>query len=206
METEFKYKLTDRKIFEKLLEDSDIIQSGQEKAEIINMKAYYFDTAEQDLRKSGIAYRIRHENDRITATIKWDKEDSDVKDGLHIREEFNLVVSDENFAENPDIEMFHSSDAYDVLYNASGYKKLIKTIGMEYIRRQIKVDTGKSISCVSVDNGIIHHEDGHDVPVYELEIEWYYGDEDDFKNLASKIQEKYNLEVENISKLQRAFI
>lgn len=206
METEFKYKLNDENIFEKLVEDSEIIKEGVENVEIINMKAYYFDTAENDFRKRGIAYRIRHENDRITATIKWDTEDTGVQDGLHIREEFNLVVSDENFAENPDIAMFRSSDAYDVLYNASGDKKLIRTIGMEFERRQIKVDTGKSISCVSVDRGIIHHEKGYDVPILELEIEWFYGDEKDFKELALKIQNKYNLEVENISKLQRAFI
>lgn len=206
METEFKYKLNDESIFEKLVEDSDIIQNGRDNVETINMKAYYFDTPENDFRNRGIAYRIRHENDRITATIKWDIEDADIKDGLHIREEFNLVVTDEFFAENPDIGLFKSSDAYEVLYNASAEKKLIKTIGMEYIRKQIKVDTGKSISCVSVDKGIIHHENGKDVPVLELEIEWFYGDEEDFKNLASKIQDKYNLEVENISKLQRAFL
>lgn len=203
METEYKFKLDDEGIFDEIVNDTEIIESGSEKVETINMKANYFDTVDNDFKKRGIAYRIRYENDRITATIKWDK---DVQNGLYVREEFNLVVSDENFADNPNIGMFTSSDAYDVLYNASGDKKLIRTIGMEYIRRQIKVDTGKSISCVSVDKGIIHHENGQEIPVMELEIEWFYGNEDDFKKLATKIQTKYKLEAENISKLQRAFI
>lgn len=203
METEFKYRLADPSIFDRIVNDSEIMGSCKEEVEVIDMAANYFDTEEFDFLNRGVAYRIRQENERITATIKWDKE---VKDGLHIREEFNLVVNDDRYAENPDIEMFRSSDAYDVLYNASGDKKLVKKIGMEYERRQIRVDTGKSISCVSVDQGVIHHKDGHDVPVLELEIEWYYGDEDDFKNLAARIQKKYQLETEDVSKLQRAFI
>ena len=203
METEYKYRLNDETVFDQIISNPEIIGETQEKVENINMRAYYFDTNDFSLRNKGIAYRIRHENDRITATIKWDK---DVKDGLHVREEFNLVVTDERFAENPDIELFKSSDAYDVLYQASQGRKLEKKIGMEYLRRQIKIDTGKSISCISVDKGTIHHQDGHDIPILELEIEWYYGDEQDFKDLANKIQEKFNLVGENISKLQRAFL
>lgn len=202
METEYKYRLTDRTVFDKIVEDSDIVKKGAD-VEVIDMEANYFDTDESDLLNKGVAYRIRHENDRITATIKWDK---DVTDGLHIREEFNLVVNDDRYAENPDIGLFKSSDAYDVLFSASGDKKLIKKIGMEYERKQIRVDTGKSISCISIDEGTIHHVKGYDVPILELEIEWFYGEEEDFKALAHRVQEKYGLETENISKLQRAFI
>lgn len=203
METEFKYSLTDSSVFDKIVKDSDFVKSEKAEIETIDMVANYFDTPEFDLLGRGVAFRIRHENERITATIKWDK---DVKDGLHIREEFNLVVNDDRYAEKPDIDMFQSSDAYDVLYKAAGEKILVKKIGMEYERRQIRIDTGKSISCLSIDEGVIHHKDGHDVPILELEIEWYHGDEEDFKNLASRVQKKYQLKAEDISKLQRAFI
>ena len=67
------------------------------------------------------------------------------------------------------------------------------------------MDTGRSISCISVDEGVIRHIDGHTVPICELEIEWYYGDEDDFMRLAELIQKKYELVAEDRSKLQRAF-
>lgn len=203
MEKEYKYTLSDEKIFDKIVEECEFIPVEKRNIESIDMKAVYFDTADRKLLEKGVAYRIRNENDRITATIKWDK---DVRDGYHIREEFNLVVNDERYAKNPDIEMFRSSDAYEVLEKAAGDEKLVQMIGMEYKRRQIKIDTGKSISCISVDKGIIHHLDGHDVPVLELEIEWFYGDEDDFMQLATSIQKKYSLVAENISKLQRAFI
>ncbi len=201
METEFKFSLNDTAVFDSIVENAEINKMGIDAVETIDMHASYFDTPEQDFRKTGIAYRIRQEDERITATIKWDV---DVSDGLHRREEFNLVVNDERFAENPDIGIFISSDAYDVLYDAAGDKKLVKTISMDYTRKQFKVDTGKSISCISVDEGVIHHIDGYDLPIRELEIEWYYGDEDDFISLANLIRDKYGLEYENRSKLQRA--
>lgn len=203
METEFKYNLNDTSVFDQIVENAEINKMGLDAVETIRMHASYFDTADMDFRRKGIAYRIRQEDERYTATIKWDV---NVSEGLHRREEFNLVVNDERFAENPDIKIFISSDAYDVLYDAAGEKKLYKTIDMDYERRQFKVDTGRSISCISLDTGIIHHADGHSVPICELEIEWYYGDEDDFMALAELISNKYSLESENRSKLQRAYI
>ena len=202
METEFKYRLDDTSVFDSIVETAASGKMGLEAVETIDMHAAYFDTEDYDFRKKGIAYRIRQEDDRCTATIKWDV---NVKEGLHRREEFNLVVNDERFALNPNIEIFISSDAYDVLLEAAGDKPLKPTISMDYERKQFKVDTGRSISCISVDEGVIHHIDGHLVPVSELEVEWYYGDEDDFMELAHRIQSKYGLETEDRSKLQRAF-
>lgn len=203
METEFKYRLSDKRTFDSIASDEELNESIRENVETIEMKASYFDTEFQDLRHKGIAYRIRQENDRINATIKWDL---DVIDGMSVREEINLVVNDESFAENPDIELFKSSDAYEVLADATQGRKLVKQIEMEFVRRQILADTGKSISCISEDIGVIHCNDGHDEPIFELEIEWYHGDEEDFKELAAKIQEKYELEPELTSKLQRAYL
>ena len=201
METEFKYRLDDTSVFDSIVETAASGKMGLEAVETIDMHAAYFDTGDFDFRKRGIAYRIRQEDDRCTVTIKWDV---NVKEGLHRREEFNLVVNDERLALNPNIEIFISSDAYDVLREAAGDKPLRPTISMDYERKQFKVDTGRSISCISVDEGVIHHIDGHIVPVSELEVEWYYGNEEDFMELAHRIQCKYGLETEDRSKLQRA--
>ncbi|MBQ9272647.1 MAG: CYTH domain-containing protein [Mogibacterium sp.] len=202
METEFKYNIEDTSIFDSIVETADIGGMGLDGVEVIDMHATYFDTEDFDFRNRGIAYRIRQEDDRCTATIKWDV---DVSEGLHRREEFNLVVNDERFAQNPDIDIFVSSDAYEVLREAAGDKPLRPTISMDYQRRQLKVDTGKSISCISVDEGVIHHIDGRIIPISELEIEWYYGDEEDFMELAGRISDKYDLVTEDRSKLQRAY-
>lgn len=203
METEFKYHVTDASVFDAIIADP-IIENhiNSDKVELINMHAVYFDTEDGDLRNAGIAYRIRYENDRIVATIKWDSMVGE--DGMHRREEFNLVINDERFATSPDIEIFKSSDAYEVIYAAVGDKKLVKVIEMKFDRKLAKVDTGKSISAISIDEGVILRRDG-ELNILELEIEWYYGDEDDFKELASKISEKYELQPETTSKLQRGF-
>ena len=202
METEFKYRLEDRNQILEILNDPMLDPFvNRDNLEDIMMHAVYFDTEDQDLRKAGIAYRIRYENDRITATIKWDNH---VEEGLHSREEFNLVINDERFAENPDIGAFESSDAYDVLLKAAGEKKLLKLVEMEFRRQLIKVDTGRSMSALSFDDGVIHGQNG-DSKILEMEVEWYHGDEEDFRDVAAKIAEKYDLKPENASKLQRGF-
>ena len=181
METEFKFCIDDTSLVDKIINDSMLDDYVDRNAlEVIDMKAVYFDTDDLDLRKAGIAYRVRYENDRITATVKWDNK---VEDGLHSREEFNLVINDERFAMEPDIEAFESSEAYDVLIKAAG---------------------SNSISALSFDIGTVHGESG-DVPISEMELEWYHGSEEDFKYIASKLAEKYNLKAENISKLQKGF-
>ena len=100
METEFKYRLNDTSVFDSIVETAASGKMGLEAVEVIDMHAAYFDTEDYDFRKRGIAYRIRQEDDRCTATIKWDV---NVSEGLHRREEFNLVVNYERFALNPDI-------------------------------------------------------------------------------------------------------
>lgn len=202
METEFKFCIDDSSIVDKILNDSMLDDYVDRNAlEEIDMKAIYFDTDDLDLRKAGIAYRVRYENDRITATVKWDNK---VEDGLHSREEFNLVINDERFAMDPDIEAFESSEAYDVLIKAAGNKKLNEVMRMDFTRKLLKIDTGDSISALSFDVGAVHGESG-EVPISEMELEWYHGSEYDFKYIACKLAEKYNLKTENISKLQKGF-
>lgn len=205
METEFKYSLSGPEMVQIMLQDPLIRESVKKGAkDDIEMHAVYFDTEDEDFRKAGIAYRLRQENDRLTATIKWDAH-VDKATGLHEREEVNLVVNDETLFEHPVIEIFESSDAYPVLRRAAGDKRLIKTVEMVFNRQLIKVNTDKSLSAISFDIGWIDGERGR-VPVNEVEVEWYHGDEEDFKEIAGYLADKYNLVPEKNSKLQRGFV
>ena len=202
MEAEYKYRISDASIFDSILKYSLVSKHlRNEKKDSIRMYAVYYDTADEDLRNAGIAYRIRNENDRLVATIKWD---IDVSEGLHRREEINLVINDERFLDAPNIEIFKSSDAYEVLHQAVGDKPLEKTVEMDFERQLVRIDTGKSINAISLDSGVIKTPRG-DMDILELEIELYHGEEEDFKQLSRKIAEKYGLEPEDESKLQRAF-
>ena len=53
-----------------------------------------------------------------------------------------LVINDERFAMEPDIEAFESSEAYDVLIKAAGSKKLKEVMKMDFTRELLKIDTG----------------------------------------------------------------
>ena len=64
METEFKYSLDDPSVFDEIVKNAEINKMGLEAVEVIDMHAVYFDTAEGDFRRKGIAYRIRQEDDR----------------------------------------------------------------------------------------------------------------------------------------------
>ena len=64
---------------------------------------------------------------------------------------------------------------------------------------------GNSISALSFDEGVIHGLHG-DKDVLEMELEWYYGNSEDFQDIAESLAEKYSLEPEDISKLQRGFL
>lgn len=91
---------------------------------------------------------------------------------------------------------------YGDIEAAVGDKPLKPIMNIDCLRRQVSVDTGKSISVVSLDIGTIL-TDTATAPITELEIELYSGDEDDMISLGRELASKYNLIPENKSKFQR---
>ena len=81
-------------------------------------------------------------------------------------------------------------------------KKLIPVMEMDYVRKAIQVDTGKSISVVSLDEGTIHTSKG-DAEILEVEVELYSGDQEDMVALGGELAAKYNLQTSDKSKYQR---
>lgn len=199
MEIELKYLLKDDFAKDRILEDDhlcEIKDSGSDAT--IHMRAIYYDTKDGDLRKIHMALRSRYENDRIVVTLKWR---GNAEDGLHIRGEFN-VPADDDFPENPDINIFRESEIFDELEAAVGGERLIPIMEMDFIRKQIGVDTGSSISVVSLDEGKIYAA-GKEADILELEIELYSGDCDDMIALGQELASKYNLAASDESKFRR---
>ena len=90
MEIELKYLVEEPIAREKILKDShlsEIKEKGSE--EEIKLDAVYYDTADMDLCRGRMAFRIRLENGNPVATLKWDGQ---VSDGLHVRGEFNTCL------------------------------------------------------------------------------------------------------------------
>lgn len=199
MEIEVKYIVQDDFAKEKILEDKHLQSiSCPDSREIINMEAVYFDTKELALCKKEMALRVRYENGRPIATLKWG---GGSEGSLHVRGELNVSV-DETFAHRPHIDIFKGSDIYEELGRIVGEDNLFPIMEMKCVRQQLKVDTGRSINVVSLDEGEIITPKGN-TPICELEVELYSGEKEDMIALGKELAVKYNLEEGIKSKFQR---
>ena len=199
MEIELKYYLNDEIAKERIFNDKHLTEiKDPDFDETIEMKAVYMDTAQKDLMKKEMAFRVRKEGERLVATLKWG---GSAKEGLHVRGELNVPV-DEQFLQSPSVDVFKGSEIYEEIKVAAGDKPLQNVMEMDFTRKQIRVDTGKSISVISLDEGWIRTIVGN-APISELEIEFYSGDQDDMIALGLELAVKYNLQPSDKSKYQR---
>lgn len=199
MEIELKYLLRDDLAKDRILNDKHLLEIKNPACdETVQMRAIYLDTEEGDLRGLQIALRARFENERVVVTLKWK---GSAQDGLHVRGELNVPAGSE-YLDNPTVDIFKGSEIYDELLAAVSDKKLIPVMEMDYVRKAIQVDTGKSISVVSLDEGTIHTSKG-DTEILEVEVELYSGDQEDMVALGGELAAKYNLQTSDKSKYQR---
>jgi len=199
MEIELKFLVEDEIARERILQDHHLQKLADENTlETIPMKAVYFDTEDKDLLKMKFAFRVRYEDGRPVATMKWG---GGVEDGLHRRGELNVTVNEE-FVQCPDMGIFRGSEIYEELTELVAEKPMIPVMEMEFVRKQMHVDTGRSISVVSLDEGEIRTAGGSAV-ISELEVELYSGDQEDMIALGRELAAKYNLQAGEKSKYQR---
>lgn len=199
MEIELKYLLRDDLAKDRILNDKHLLEIKNPACdETVQMRAIYLDTEEGDLRGLQIALRARFENERVVVTLKWK---GSAQDGLHVRGELNVPAGSE-YLDNPTVDIFKGSEIYDELLAAVSDKKLVPVMEMDYVRKAIQVDTGKSISVVSLDEGTIHTSKG-DAEILEVEVELYSGDQEDMVALGGELAAKYNLQTSDKSKYQR---
>lgn len=191
-----KYKIPAGVIAEDIWKDkifSDMEEAGSR--EEIYLDARYFDTDDCDLAKNEIAYRIRREGERIVAALKW-KGHSD--GALHVREEINVpVISDE-----ADVSVFNESEIGRELMNIIEGKQVKCFLETKFHRRRFRIDTGTGIFELSVDTGRIVTDYGEE-PISEVEIELFSGKKEELLELGKRLQNKYQLETEEISKYAR---
>ena len=200
MEIELKYLIKDESDIERIFQDPYLMKIKDRKTdEEIEMHAVYFDTEDRRLYREGIAVRVRKEGCKLVATLKWN---GSSEDGMHKREEINVPVSDEEKLRTPDIRIFDQSEMCEVLEKVVGKRTLLPVMDIFFSRRQMRLDTGKSICELSVDRGEIV-AGGRTAPIAELEIELYSGEEDDMKALGDTVCEKYQLSPEDASKYKR---
>lgn len=199
MEIELKYLIDNVDKIDRIFNDPMVDRYvNKEFNDRFPIHAVYFDTVKDSFQQSGIIFRVRREGGRIVATLKWD---GMTTEGLHKREEINVPV-DEEIMRKPNISIFRESPIYEELEKMSGGGELLPVMEMNFIRNQVRIDTGKSISLLSVDRGDITCK-GFKKSICELEIELYSGDYQDMVSLGSAVAAKYKLAPGEKSKFQQ---
>lgn len=200
MEIELKYLVKDEELADSIFSDEYLLKHMDKNSyEVIPMRAVYFDTDDDDFMQNRIAFRVRREGDAMIGTLKWN---GTSEEGMHKREELNVPIADESYIDKPDLGIFEQSDVYEILKTAAGDKPIKAVMEMEFDRRQMRIDTGKSISELSVDKGQIKCC-GKAAEISELELELYSGSEEDVRALGKYVSDKYGLQAEDKSKFQR---
>lgn len=183
------------------------------------LSAYYFDTANQDLAKQGIALRIRFEDSQWVQTLKT------AGDGVAKRVELNTVLSLTGTPDTldvssfvPDVSLITEPTVVAQLTNIMPLDQLAQALTVQYFTdvqrtsRQIKknnsrieiaydigkVGIGRLNSQKPANNHGLTQSD-----IHEIEFELLEGDPSDLIDIAKTWCKKYKLYLSTVTKAQR---
>jgi len=160
------------------------------------LEAHYFDTADQALKKAGVAFRIRLEGGQWVATVKIGGTSAG---GLHQRREWNMVVAEPE----PNINQLQGSEIGDLLVRTIGDKPLVCLFTTVFDRNKAEIHTadGSQIE-LAVDIGSILAGENQ-APIAEVELELKAGDPAAIIALGAELAQVLPLAVEPRSKYSR---
>lgn len=200
MEIEIKYQIQDRETADAIWE-SDYFKHMEEAGsrESLIMKCAYFDTEDSVLRQKDIAFRVRTEGLGTVATLKWN---GNSQDGLHVREEINVPITDPACLIQPSPDIFKESEDGKALLEIVGDKPLISVLEIHFRRRRLRVDRGDCLCEVVIDVGEIVTDYG-EVPICELEVELFTGSKEALLQIGAGLAKHFKLTPINESKYAR---
>lgn len=200
MEIEMKLAIKEKAEADLIWEHDYLREIGDvDSRETVYMKAAYFDTEDYILSKHDIAFRVRMEGNRVVASLKWN---GSSQEGLHIREEVNVPIDDPACFLQPSADIFIESEAGRDLMPMIENKILHSLLEIHFLRRRLRIDTGRSILEVAIDTGDIISGFGN-LPICELEIELFSGEQEDVLAIGQVLIDKFNLVPLNESKYSR---
>jgi inorganic triphosphatase YgiF len=202
-ETELKLKILQPdgsgKVLQAFFNSEYIGQLAPENAwSITRMEAWYYDTADQSLQKSGIAYRVRREGDSWVAAVKANGSSDG---GLHQRAEWNLASPDRE----PRPELFADLPIGVKLLETIGAQPLQPLFATVFDRYAAEVSFEAAQIEVAVDEGRIL-AGGLSEPIHEVELELKAGQQVALLKLGAAIAREIPLAPEPKSKYFRALL
>lgn len=196
MEIELKYRIPSEDVAEEIWKDKTFFHLEEEGSrEERCFDAKYYDTEDRDLYKNEIAYRVRKEGNSWVASLKWK---GHTEGALHVREELNVSVE----CDKPAPEVFHGSEIGEHLLEVIDGKPLNCLLETRFHRKRFRIDTGRGIYELSIDDGWILTQNGQE-RILEAEVELFSGDTEELSDLGAKMCEKYGLVKEERSKYAR---
>lgn len=196
-ELEIKLAIPEHRFFDLILNDPEIVAMMQEQKPVVRaFEAFYYDTPQFLLQKTGYAYRIRHEGQDWVATVKSDLLSSG---GLSEREEWNEKVA----GPEPSPKPFAGTNVGDRLALILGAEKLKLLFSTRFSRTTacLLTDGGATIE-MALDKGSIWSGLAG-IPISELELELKEGSPSELMKLAARIAGRWHLLPEIKSKFAR---
>lgn len=158
----------------------------------------YFDTPDQFFAKQQMGLRVRNKNNQFELTLKTKGE---IKDGLHIRPEYNLAI-DEN---KPFFTKLNQQ--FDLGFeNAEEIEaNLIPTFSTDFTRQKWLIEFNQSQIEVAMDQGLIKNQYGEEA-ICELELELLGGEISAIFCFFEGLPFKDGMWLSNLSKAQRGYL
>jgi len=171
-----------------LLLAADLLGARKRKLRQVSFEAVYFDTARYRLRRLGVDFRIKRNDDRLVQTAKFHSASGDqAGGGVLSREEYQTEVA----GFEPDLKAAEA--AFSGLkrgLRASDLSPLFSTFGT---RTVFQVKWLGSEIAVSIDDGVYSALRGRarEMPMHELELELISGELDSLLDLAERLNDSY---------------
>ncbi len=196
MEIELKYNIPDRETADAIWSNS-LFEKYEETGsrEEIRLVSKYFDTANCDLARKELSYRVRSENGHMIATLKWKGHS---EDGLHKREEINVPVD----SDKPDPEVFAESRIGTEMIEFLQGRPLKCILETNILRRSLRIDNDDGIFELAIDEGEVITEYGS-IDIHEAEVELYSGETEELVRIGKILEENFNIVPEDTSKYAR---
>lgn len=197
MEIEYKWELPSEDVLAGLLTDAAIAPMFGDPHEI-RMRATYYDTPAEDVHRMRGGLRIRQENDESVCCLKLAAQASGA---CKARQEFEVSARDiaDGLKRLP--EMGAPADVCEMLL-AAGPQPTCET---DFTRREYVLTCDDFTAALAIDTGEMRRQ-GRSAPIHELELEYLGGSREVFHACATRMQERFGLETQPLSKLARAMV
>lgn len=187
-ETEIKFTVPDRAIFEGILALDDILGLAVEDRGLQPHRDIYFDTSDQLLYGSKVVFRVREKDRRQVLTFKAQASSGGAAyRRIEVEETVSIMPEDLDRGNFPD------SKPLTALRGRLGGVALTPCLTVDNDRHVLMLTREGAERYEMVLDDVTFHGCGGDVPVLELEVEMYGGDEDELHRIGLWLRERFDL-------------